>query len=1216
MLSMAQPVGASPGSTDAPSSSRVSPSPVVPSGAHVLTLITGDVVTTRRSAGKGGTVEVRDADGGPADARVMESGGDLYVLPDAALPYIAGGTLDRRLFNITDLVSAGYDDKHRDRLPLIVSYTDAATARRAADAPGSRTVRRLAAVDGAALTAVRDKASVFWRAVTSAPPGNKRAAASAFSRGITHIWLDGVVEPALAESTSQIGAPEAWASGDTGQGVDIAVLDTGVDAGHPDLTDRITASRSFVPTEDVTDRNGHGTHVASTIAGTGAASDGKERGVAPGADLHIGKVLSDAGQGQDSWVLAGMEWAAVDQRADIVSMSLGSDAPSDGTDPLSQAVNHLSAETGALFVIAAGNNGAPESIGGPGAADSALTVGAVDSSDTLAPFSSQGPRTGNGGLKPEITAPGVDILAARSRFAPEGEGSYQTLSGTSMATPHVAGAAALVLAARPELTGQQLKDLLVSTSERTPRYNAFEAGSGRVDIPSALRANVIATATASAGQASAGQGGSATRRPVTYTNTRGAPVTLSLSVSSPDAPAGMFRLSTERVVVPAHSTASVTLTIDASKAAGRGRWTGQILAADSSGNVVAHTAVSLGAAAHKLTLLLKDGHGKPMSGVVEVLRSGDWSPAFYLADESGRIDTFVPEDVYSVLAFKAIEGTHGPRSLGMALLGDPDVTIDKDTTVTLDVRKVARVDMTAPQQTEVTYQRLEYDRAFGGSNWRDYMETQTSFDSLWAQPTTHKVTHGDFWMSARWRKERPALSVTSRSGPLTDILRQEGITPLPVGRHRLPLVAAGNGGEADYAALEARGKAVVVRLNNVVTPAQQASAAVLAGARLLLVVNDRPGRQSLDFRPAPLTTSPIDVALLSPDEGERLIRDASTRGAMVTADARSLSPYVYDLMWTWHQQIPRKPVIKGSAKTLAKVDVTFAGPSSSSAGEWRYDFPDYSDWGIGLPFQRPTTGHRVDWVATGSGYVWGQEAYVDGMIYEIEPRITYRPGTTAAQHWFEPIERPHLNNNYKLPTRNGSRLNLDVPAWGSADHVGMSMDYYRMRQSLTLYQGNTRLADGLYTQVSADAPGEESLPYRLIVDGSRDATVSPYSTTTHTQWDFVSEAPPEGGNAVLPLIQLDYRVATDTHGRADRRARFSVSAGHLPKAVGSGRVSPVTVELSYDDGRSWRRVSKSRSGLYGIAPTGGAHFVSLRATAHDSAGNAVTQTVIRAFGLR
>lgn len=166
------------------------------------------------------------------------------------------------------------------------------------------------------------------------------------------MWLDGKVRATLSDTTAQIGAPDVWSGGNTGEGVGVAVLDTGVDAGHPDFAGRIAATASFVPDQDVTDRNGHGTHVASTVAGTGAASGGVEKGVAPGASLHIGKVLDNSGSGQDSWVLAGMEWAVRDQHAKIVSMSLG-DSPTDGTDPLSEAVNWLSAETGALFVVAA-----------------------------------------------------------------------------------------------------------------------------------------------------------------------------------------------------------------------------------------------------------------------------------------------------------------------------------------------------------------------------------------------------------------------------------------------------------------------------------------------------------------------------------------------------------------------------------------------------------------------------------------------------------------------------------------------------------------------------------------------------------------------------------------------------------------------------------------------------------------------------------------------
>ncbi|WP_406434788.1 S8 family serine peptidase [Streptomyces sp. NBC_01589] len=195
------------------------------------------------------------------------------------------------------------------------------------------------------------------------------------------------------------------------------MLDSGADTTHPDLAKRIVASRSFVAGEDVIDRNGHGTHTASTVAGTGAASHGAERGVAPGADLLVGKVLADNGSGPISGIIAGMEWAARTEHAKVINMSLGTPAWHTQDDPLSRAVNQLSVETGALFVIAAGNSGnSPHSVSAPGTADAALTVGAVDSSDQLAPFSSAGPRLMDDALKPDLTAPGVDVLAARSQY--------------------------------------------------------------------------------------------------------------------------------------------------------------------------------------------------------------------------------------------------------------------------------------------------------------------------------------------------------------------------------------------------------------------------------------------------------------------------------------------------------------------------------------------------------------------------------------------------------------------------------------------------------------------------------------------------------------------------------------------------------------------------------------------------------------------------------
>ena len=210
------------------------------------------------------------------------------------------------------------------------------------------------------------------------------------------IWLDGRVKASLKESVPMIGAPEAWAAGYQRRAASRSRCSTPASTPPtPTSPARSTTRSASCRTRTPSDINGHGTHVASTIVGTGAASDGVNKGVAPGADLIVGKVLGGVdGYGADSWVLAGMQWAA-ESGADIVSMSLGDPTPSDGSDPMSMAVDNLTAQYGSLFVIAAGNAG-PESISAPGAAASALTVGAVDKQDNLAYFSSTGPLIGTG----------------------------------------------------------------------------------------------------------------------------------------------------------------------------------------------------------------------------------------------------------------------------------------------------------------------------------------------------------------------------------------------------------------------------------------------------------------------------------------------------------------------------------------------------------------------------------------------------------------------------------------------------------------------------------------------------------------------------------------------------------------------------------------------------------------------------------------------------
>src|SRR5699024_1985005 len=258
----------------------------------------------------------------------------------------------------------------------------------------------------------------FWVAVTGVDPEEASAFATSgadadYIAAVERLWLDAPVRPDLHESTRQIGAPTAWEAGIDGTGVRIAVLDTGVDAEHPDLAGQVALAEDFSGSGNVSDHVGHGTHVAATAAGTGAGSDGLRTGVAPGATILSGKVLGDDGNGALSGVIDGMEWA-VAHEADVVNMSLGSSG-GDGTGPLDQALNTLSEQTDTLFVVSAGNDGpGVATLGSPGTADAALTVGAVDRDESLAEFSSRGPRPGDLAVKPDLTAPGVGIVAARA----------------------------------------------------------------------------------------------------------------------------------------------------------------------------------------------------------------------------------------------------------------------------------------------------------------------------------------------------------------------------------------------------------------------------------------------------------------------------------------------------------------------------------------------------------------------------------------------------------------------------------------------------------------------------------------------------------------------------------------------------------------------------------------------------------------------------------
>lgn len=147
----------------------------------------------------------------------------------------------------------------------------------------------------------------------------------------------------------------------------------------------------------------------------------------------------------------------------------------------------------------------------------------------------------------------------------------------------------------------------------------------------------------------------------------------------------------------------------------------------------------------------------------------------------------------------------------------------------------------------------------------------------------------------------------------------------------------------------------------------------------------------------------------------------------------------------------------------------------------------------------------------------------------------------------------------------------------------------------------------------------DPLPYRIVVEGKRDLPGRPYSTRTRTEWGFTSGTTDHRVLSPLPLIQLDYAVATDLSGRASRRSTLAVTPSHFKGATGAAPVRTVSLEVSYDDGATWHRTTPRHSGAdwkTSIDAPSKARFASLRTTARDAGGNSVSQTVIRAFGLK
>ncbi|MEV6109443.1 S8 family serine peptidase [Streptomyces sp. NPDC051940] len=1188
-----------------------------------VTLITGDVVDAR--VGAGGTVlsaALRAADGTDATATTWRDGRITYVFPEGVEKLVDGGLLDADLFDVGKLVASGYDDASSDRLPVIVEYAGGRLPRTAT--AGAERTAVLESIGGAGLGIGKRQAKEVWGSLRPS------AAKARETGGVRKIWLDEVVRgtaaPDLGTPTVPLtGAPAAYAAGLDGSGVKVAVLDTGVDTAHPDLAGRVAASKSFVYGQAVEDLDGHGTHTATTVAGTGAASDGRYAGVAPGADLLVGKVLGNDGSGSTSGIIQGMEWA-VAEGASVVSMSLGSAGATSCAGPDVDAVQRLSDR--ALFVIAAGNASLRGTVSTPGCAPAALTVGALDRTGATAPFSSRGPSADGVSAKPDIASQGVAVVAARA--GGRGELAYTTMSGTSMATPHVAGGAALLAQQHPDATPAELKELLTSSAAGTDTP-VLEQGAGPMDLARAISQPVTAAPGRTLGDFAYPQSGlEPVAKTVTLTNRSGADVTLDLAVEDVRGDdgtplAGFAEAAAGSVTVPAGGTAEAAVRIDPSVKLPLGAYgtvTGRLVGTADGARVTVPFGVRMEVPSANLTVRGLDRHGDPAAD----------PSTFQLFDDhrdtarrytlgwpaAGSTTIRVPFGTYAVSG--VIMTRDEPGNVGsvasVSQVYEGGVTVDGDTTVGLDARDATEITWDTDRPSEPRGFAMGLGFALDDSRrlMAGYLQSIPSLTkAVYAQPVSgdERLT---FMASARLAA--PGARLTTSAGRVLDAVPLQKGTEFD-GEGTAEVVYIGKGTDANFAAHDLKGRIVLLDAGtgggNGLTWSRAAKTAGAVG--VLAAVPGTVGRFQTTGEPGVpqyTVTWPDSQALQA-----ELAQGPATVSFSGTATARS--PYLYNLAYRTQGGVAagEQRVHDGD---LAVRDARYhvQGTDTTYWSDVQTSVPGMGAvWTGGTPLQIAAPQRRTEFFTASSDLGWTSSATRGiGTTYGISFDGPHLMSGKAVADWFKTPYGP-VRNTYSAPlmTRDANRLSYTIAPFGDAGGHDATSDRTDSGYRRLLLNGEPQAVDsGVYVLPQEDAEVTLQQAWRRP-----PSALNRVGLAYTTEWTFRTGAADQG---VQPLLVPVVDVPSDLRNRVPAGVETSIPLGATGDAGPVGLAS-VRLEYAYGDQSTaetvtgWHAARVVRSGagwqakIPGGAPAGA--FVHLRVTMADADGSRVVQTVVRAY---
>ncbi|MEH7500741.1 S8 family serine peptidase [Neobacillus drentensis] len=813
---------------------------------------------------------------------------------------------------------------------------------------------------------------------------------------------------------------------------------------------------------------------------------------------------------------------------------------------------------------------------------------------------------------------------------------YTSANGTSMATPHVSGAAAILRQRHPDWSADQIKQVLIDTAVANSRYIAYQQGGGRVDISKALDANVYSSpAVVSMGARFADS------QPIVktynYVNPSDSAITLNLAMTATTedltaAPSGMFKLNQSVVTVPAHGSSAMNVTFNPALSVKDGDYQAVVKATSSDGKIINTTIGATIQDLVDLTINEINRDGKPAAGDIVWFNHDTGTGKQVVPNSSGKTKLSLQPGRYAITSTLQTNDVAGnPQNYTLASVPMIELKSKENQEITFDARLAKEVKVTTPKESEKHGWKMGIRERIDKNHFgMDYMRNFYGERHAYVLPVKAPNEVGQYEFNFHSRYYAPAIKATYDDNKNVSIpLVPVGFAHKLDGDKTLQAVNVGVALPADLSGIDIHGKLAVVTRDLKQNPRDQIKAVMGAGAAGVIVVNNLGGMYNLGVYT--IDNVVIPAYTLGQSDGEVLFNRIANGPTWINLHGIANSPYLYNYASMINGEIPDNPVDAVTKENSAVVKAHYRRPNGwLKSGDWAVALrKDEGGFYATLDKFEEKTPDREEWYSTGNktdskSMRWLHFYYPDVSDITHVMKDAYRiysPGDEKEETWMGAANAPTGPNVNTWAYREGDTLNLNMNDFGDSEpeHYGWFYSNSKDKVTWRLYQ------DGILRSQLADqgqrkfTVSQNPATYKITADTSHPEWFGfTLATTTSTAWTFKSQRPTEGQEN-LALLWPRYNIGLDDENKAKGGITDHFDLSFVTQSGATPDIKGVEVAVSTDDGNTWSntKVDDRKDGHYKVwvkNPDSG--YVSLRIKAWDANGSQIEQTIIKTYAVR